>query len=129
LEIGGVMGYFKVIKQIGINEVPTSINKTKHLDERIKRFQAYKKLLSNHFKYAFLVDTNHANGLEIHSINENGLVYVFNNASKKLVTIIHPRPRQLKRYFHETLVLVPEDIKKMCEENYKRNEEHVLNYK
>lgn len=96
-------------------------DRTKHIDERIERAKKYKALLSETFIHCFRVDNYHPNGDEIHCINDKGLIYIYNYNSHKLITILHPRPQQFKRYYQQLNMKIPREIKKMIDKNYKRN--------
>ena len=50
-------------------------------------------------RYSFVVDTNHPNGNEIHTITTNGIVVMQNERTKALITAIVARPNQIARYF------------------------------
>jgi len=73
-------------------------NTTKHFDEeRINRFNSYSfgsKVLG-----AFEVDKNHRDGNEVHIIDDEGFIYIFNKNSKRFITILSGRPAQIKRYW------------------------------
>ncbi len=49
--------------------------------------------------FSFVVDTAHPNGNEIHTLTENGLIFIQNENTKKMVTFLFARPQQIKRYF------------------------------
>lgn len=121
------MGYYTVLSQIDVGLVPKRNQKSLHIFERSDRLRSYAKLFSNNFIHAFLVDTGHEKGKEIHAINNKGLVYVYNKKSKHLITITHPRPKQLKRYFKQLNLNIPEDIEALCISNRIRNEKNDLN--
>lgn len=108
------------------------INKdeTKHLKDRNARIVIYEKnnLLSYNFVACFKVDKKHANGLEIHAINENGLIYIYNFKSRKLITILHARSEQLKRYYNALRIETPETVKRIMIEVDERNEKQKLNF-
>lgn len=46
----------------------------------------------------FIIDKGHKNGAEIHVITENGIIHIYNKASKKYITGLIARPGQLTRY-------------------------------
>lgn len=50
----------------------------------------------------FVVDRNHKDGLEVHSITENGIILIHNLSSGKLVSKLIARPRQIIRYYEMT---------------------------
>ena len=102
-------------------------NKSLHIKEHKERMSAYKHLLSYKMLYCFRVNNGHCNGEEIHCINEHGLIYIYNYHTKRYITILHPRPKQLKRYFHALNIKLPKDIKKLIDQCYIRNEKYNLN--
>lgn len=100
---------------------------------KITNFQVDHIELSNHFIYVrndrrrnvenigsnciiakFLCDTGHKNGNEVHCITDTGLILVFNERSKKLVTILIARPAQITRYFSSCYLDTPKDLLKMA---------------
>ena len=100
---------------------------TTHYINRIEMIKAYKMYLSNNMLDCFIVDTGHKNGLEIHCINEHGLIYIYNLLSEKLITILNPRPRQLKRYYMQLKLTTPQEIRDVIKLSHKRNTDHQLN--
>lgn len=70
---------------------------------------------------SFLVDRNHRNGLEVHTIFESGLIYVQNHQSEKICTILVARYGQVHRYY-KALNLVCKEKKLLanCIENEAR---------
>lgn len=103
---------------------------TKHLtDERKERMVVYQKYLSTNFIEGFLVDNGHRNGAERHFINENGLAYIYNDKSKKFITITHLRSGQLYHYFKSTDTPIPMDIKRLGAVLDYRNKMFDLNNK
>ena len=112
---------------LGIIEFEPKKLDTKHVLERHKRVEAYNRYLSTDFINCFLVDKHHKNGYEIHCINKHGLIYIYNDKTHKLITILHSRPKQLKRYYQAVRVGIPKRIYKLCKEVHKRNEQNDLN--
>lgn len=104
-------------------------DETKHLKERDKRISLYDdyKLLSDNFISCFKVDKKHIDGLELHAINENGLIYIYNFKSRKLITILHARAKQLKRYYEALGLEIPHDVYAVIKEVEKRNTLYNLN--
>ena len=115
----------KVLYKIGFKDLKQ--RETKHINNRLKRIENYQTLLSEKFITCFVVDKEHINGCEIHCINENGLIYIYNYKSKKFITVLHPRPSQLKRYYRLLRIEIPKHIKRLARECYKRNEKYNLN--
>ena len=50
----------------------------------------------------FIVDKGHRNGVECHSITDNGIIIIHNLYSGKLVTKLLARENQIKRYYEST---------------------------
>lgn len=50
----------------------------------------------------FVVDKGHRNGLEVHSITDNGIILIHNMKSGKLITKLCARENQIKRYYQST---------------------------
>lgn len=50
----------------------------------------------------FVVDRGHKDGLEVHSITDNGVIIIHNMFSGKLITKLIARPQQIKRYYEST---------------------------
>jgi hypothetical protein len=101
---------------------------TKHTNDRSGRINEYNKmgLLAGRFVSCFKVDKGHANGKELHAINESGLLFIYNFKSRKLITILHPRPQQIKRYYQATNSNENE-ITHILKDLIKRNKMHNLN--
>ena len=114
------------VKEVYDDKLITN-NKSLHIKERKERVRKYSKFLSYKMLYCFRVDNNHVNGDEIHCINEHGLIYIYNYHTKRYITLMHPRPRQLKRYFHQLNMRVPKQVKLLIDKCYQRNEEEDLN--
>ena len=106
---------FKVIEKY--NQALEPSDNTIHYINRIERLKVYKHLLSDEMIQCFVVDTDHRNGLEIHCINEYGLIYIYNKLSLRLITILHPRPKQLKRYYQQLGLTISKEIKEIIKEN------------
>lgn len=50
----------------------------------------------------FVIDKGHKDGVEVHSITENGVIIIHNYHSGKLITKLLARPQQIKRYYEST---------------------------
>ena len=97
---------------------------TLHVAEREKRLEQYKYLMNTNFIDKFEVDAEHVNGNEVHCINSNGLIYIYNKRTRRLITILHPRPAQLKRYYRGNKI--PFQIEILMDLCFKRNK--ALNF-
>ena len=47
----------------------------------------------------FIVDKAHPNGNEVHCVYDNGIVVIYNENSKRLITELIARPNQIYRYW------------------------------
>lgn len=47
----------------------------------------------------FIIGRGHPNGAEIHAITSTGIIRIYNQRTKKLVTKLIARPSQIKRYY------------------------------
>ena len=74
----------------------TSIHYTKDREDRENRIKmiGYGKAVAQ-----FVIDRGHKNGPEIHEITDTGIINIYNERTKKLVTKLIARPGQIKRYF------------------------------
>ncbi len=90
---------FKVVKNIELFE--PSNNATKHTNERQKRLTLARQLIISEsaklIQYT-ICDTGHENGFEVHAIYNNGVVFVYNMKSHKLITVLIAREPQIERY-------------------------------
>lgn len=86
---------FKVIRLT--NENSTEYTPSRHTQERMARQHVVEKLRGQ-VHMSFIVDTDHPNGLEVHTVLTSGVVVIGNLESKKLITWLICRPGQLKRY-------------------------------
>ncbi len=70
-------------------------NKERSERERHIREIGYGKAVAS-----FVIDRGHENGPEIHEITDTGIINIYNQITKKLVTKLIARPAQIKRYFN-----------------------------
>jgi hypothetical protein len=63
---------------------------------------------------SFVVDKGHKDGLERHDVTDTGLIIVYNLKSKKLVTKLIARPKQIKRYYQDTGRKPPKWLLDLC---------------
>lgn len=59
--------------------------------------------------YSFVVETGHRNGPEIHTLTDKSLIFIQNQNTRRLVTFLFARPQQLKRYFENLQIKIPND--------------------
>lgn len=85
------------------------------------RLTRYHKILSVEkfpvIDSAFLVDKNHDKGKEIHCVSTHGIIYIYNQNSRKLVTMIIARPNQIKRLYESCGKNIPEIILQEAKKN------------
>ena len=63
----------------------------------------------------FVVDKNHRDGLEVHSLTDNGIIIIHNMISGNLVTKLIARPQQIRRYYESTGREPPKEYKKILD--------------
>lgn len=92
----------KIIKEIPTPKHHDNTSNTLHLTkERFNRINTYINKFGKGIPVnSFVVDTKHENGLEEHVICSNRLVYIYNQNSTLLITVLYARPAQLKRYYN-----------------------------
>lgn len=90
---------FKMVKNIEVFE--PSNKATKHTKERQKRLALANQLIISEsakvIQYS-ICDTEHKNGLEVHVVYNNGIVFIYNMESRKLITVLIARVPQIERY-------------------------------
>lgn len=120
----------KVVRPLTIDEVnkfvPLTISRH-FIEDRFARLSAYRPYLSNNYLYGFEVNNGHPKGNELHFINDYGLVYVYNKISKKFITLMHPRSKQLMHYFLSTGLDIPTLVHKLAMILDERNRQYNLN--
>ena len=87
-----LLGYMDNFKTCG---------KTSHVAKRSKRLQVAERLIVEErakvLKIA-VVNKGHTNGEEIHVIFNNGVVKIYNEHTKKFITVLIARVPQIERY-------------------------------
>ena len=86
---------------IGYMETFTAGGKTSHAVNRSKRLQIAERLIIEEsakvLKIA-VVNKGHKNGNEIHLVYNNGVVKVYNEHTRKFITVLIERAPQIERY-------------------------------
>lgn len=86
---------------IGYMETFKAGGNTSHALSRSKRLQVAERLIIEEsakvLKIA-VVDKGHANGAEIHIVYNNGIVKVYNERTRKFITVLIARVPQVERY-------------------------------
>ena len=87
-----LLGYIETFKACGY---------TSHVVKRSKRLQVAERLIIEEsakvLKIA-VVNKGHKNGNEIHLIYNNGVVKVYNERTRKFITVLIARVPQIERY-------------------------------
>ena len=109
---------FRIIKNIDSFE---SSNTTKHTEERQKRIALAKQLImiesAKVIQYT-VCDTGHKNGLEVHVVYNNGIVFIYNMKTRKLITVLIARVPQIERYNVVVTKTMKQKIKNHIKEGY-----------
>ena len=50
---------------------------------------------------SFVIDRGHRNGAEIHKITDTGIIIIYNQHTKKMITKLIARPGQIRRYYKD----------------------------
>ena len=86
---------------LGYIEEFATCGNTSHVAKRSKRLQVAERLIIEErakvLKIA-VVNKGHANGEEIHVVYNNGVVKVYNEHTKKFITVLIARVPQIERY-------------------------------
>ena len=86
---------------LGYMETFTAGGKTSHVASRSKRLQIAERLIveeSAKVVKIAVVNKGHKNGNEIHIVNNNGVVKVYNEHTRKFITVLIARVPQIERY-------------------------------
>ena len=86
---------------LGYIETFTTGGNTSHVVKRSKRLQVAERLIieeSAKVAKIAVVNKGHANGNEIHIIYNNGIVKVYNEHTRKFITVLIARVPQVERY-------------------------------
>ena len=86
---------------IGYMETFTAGGQTSHAVNRSKRLQVAERLIieeSAKVVKIAVVNKGHKNGNEIHLVYNNGIVKVYNEHTRKFITVLIARVPQIERY-------------------------------
>lgn len=101
--------------QCSLNDLLT-LNKTHHIYERQTRFEkALYISKEDEVDRVFRVDKGHPNGAELHFVTKNGCIYICNERTMKLITVLLARRNQVKRLYDACNVPVDEYILEHCD--------------
>ena len=109
---------------LGYMEEFASCGQTSHVAKRSKRLQIAEQLIYEErakiLKIA-VVNKGHKNGEEIHIIYNNGVVKVYNEHTRKFITVLIARVPQIERYN----VKVTKAMRKKIESHVKNGYNHI----
>ena len=86
---------------IGYMEEFTAGGQTSHAVNRSKRLQIAERLITEESAKVVriaVVNKGHKNGNEIHLVYNNGIVKVYNERTRKFITVLIARVPQIERY-------------------------------
>lgn len=100
--------YFNVLCEVksvnGLNNVSTF----HYAEDRTDRHNKIATIIGEGKCIAyFIVDKAHPNGNEIHCVYDNGIVVIYNERTKKLITELIARPAQIYRYWNGLNISFP----------------------
>ena len=106
---------------IGYMETFTACGKTSHAVNRSKRLQIAERLIyeeSAKVVKIAIVNKGHKNGQEIHVVYNNGVVKVYNEHTRKFITVLIARAPQIERYKVKITKTMRKKIKSHIEQGY-----------
>ena len=110
---------------IGYMDSFTACGKTSHAANRSKRLQIAERLIIEEsakvLKIA-VVNKGHKNGNEIHLVYNNGVVKVYNENTRKFITVLIARVPQIERYKIKVTRTMRNKIKSHIKQGYNQIE-------
>ena len=70
-----------------------------------------------------VLDKGHRNGAEIHVISSTGIVTIYNQRTKKLITKLIARPGQIRKYWKDEEA--PAELLQIARQHQKMNYNHA----
>ena len=106
---------------LGYIEEFATCGNTSHVAKRSKRLQVAERLIIEErakvLKIA-VVNKGHKNGEEIHVVYNNGVVKVYNEHTKKFITVLIARVPQIERYKIKVTKTMRNKIKSHIKQGY-----------
>ena len=106
---------------LGYMEEFTASGQTSHAVNRSKRLQVAERLIIEEsakvIKIA-VVNKGHANGNEVHLVYNNGVVKVYNEHTRKFITVLIARVPQIERYKIKVTKTMKNKIKSHVKQGY-----------
>ena len=109
---------------IGYMETFTACGKTSHAVNRSKRLQVAERLIIQESAKVIriaIVNKGHENGNEVHIVYNNGVVKVYNERTRKFITVLIARVPQIERY----KVKVTKTMRKKIESHIKQGYNNI----
>ena len=110
---------------IGYMETFTAGGQPSHAANRSKRLQVAERLIYEEsakvIKIA-VVDKGHENGNEVHLVYNNGVVKVYNERTRKFITVLIARVPQVERYKIKVTRTLRNTIKSHIKQGYNQIE-------
>ena len=106
---------------IGYIEEFTAGGQTSHAVNRSKRLQIAERLIieeSAKVVKIAVVNKGHENGNEIHLVYNNGIVKVYNERTRKFITVLIARVPQIERYKIKVTKTMRNKIKSHIKQGY-----------
>ena len=106
---------------LGYIETFTAGGQTSHAVTRSKRLQVAERLIieeSAKVCKIAVVNKGHKNGNEIHLVYNNGVVKVYNERTRKFITVLIAREPQIVRYKIKVTKTMRKKIKAHIEQGY-----------
>ena len=103
----------------------TAGGKTSHAVNRSKRLQVAERLIieeSAKVCKIAVVNKGHENGNEIHIVYNNGIVKIYNQNTRKFITVLIARVPQIVRYKIKVTQTMERKIKKHIKQGYNQIE-------
>ena len=110
---------------LGYMETFTAGGQTSHAVNRSKRLQIAERLIieeSAKVVKIAVVNKGHKNGNEIHIVYNNGVVKVYNENTRKFITVLIARVPQIERYKIKVTKTMRNKIKSHIKQGYNQIE-------
>ena len=106
---------------LGYMETFTAGGQTLHAVNRSRRLQIAQRLIieeSAKVCKIAIVNKGHENGNEIHLVYNNGIVKIYNEHTRKFITVLIARTPQIERYKVKVTKTMKKKIKSHIEQGY-----------
>ena len=110
---------------LGYMDSFTAGGKTSHAVNRSKRLQVAERLIyeeSAKVVKIAVVNKGHENGNEVHLVYNNGVVKVYNENTRKFITVLIARVQQIERYKIKVTRTMRNKIKSHIKQGYNQIE-------